>query len=166
MAPRLKEVAAFVFGGFEFSPSASLSSNFLSEAHGAFHKEGGAFIAWYWNLPDLNPGNFGLVGVSLAGGFYAYETTPEGATAILNGVTTDLDLSVFGIYGGDVRLHDVQSVSEGAMIATVAGAEAAFSLLSSAISKAAINPAVSLAAAGLNAGLTSLWVHFTYGKPR
>jgi hypothetical protein len=123
-------------------------------------------VGWYWNLNDLKPGNFGLAGLSVGGGFFGQETTPEGANAMLVGITSDPDLSMFGIYGGEVRLSDVQFVSEGAMISSIAAAEAAFSTLGAVRSGGAVSPTGAAVGSLLNAGLGALWVHYTYGKPR
>jgi len=164
--PRLKEVATYVFGGFEPSISVSNAAGYLGGNHGVFHKEAGGFVGWYWNLNDLKPDNFGLVGLSAGGGFFGQETTLEGATAMLFGVTTDPDVSEFGIYGGEVRLSDEQSVSEGAMISSIAAAEAAFSYLGVVRSGGAVSPTGGAVGSLLNAGLGSLWVHYTYGRPR
>jgi RHS repeat-associated protein len=164
--PRLKEVATFVFGGIEPSVSVSNAPAYLDGKHGLLHKEAGGFVGWYWNLNDLKPGNFGLAGLSFGGGFLGQETTPEGANAMLFGFTTDPDLSVFGIYGGEVRLSDEQSVSEGAMISSIAVAEAAFTALGASRSGGAVSPTGAAVGSLLNAGLGSLWVHYTYGRPR
>ena len=155
--PRLREEASFVWGGPETSVGATLSSSDFGRLAHKLHGEVGIFIAWYWNLNDLNPGNFGIYAITAGTGFYGYEYTPEGATAALTGQilynSGAPEVGLFSIGGKEGRLSPPISVSEGAMAAQVAGYEAAFSALAVASSKGTINPAGGAAAAALNAGV-------------
>jgi RHS repeat-associated protein len=169
-APRLREEGSFWWGGVEPSSSAPLSpSDFGHIAHGR-HVEAGIFIAWYWNLNDLNPGNFGLYAIAVGSGFYAYEFTAEGATASLTGQilynSGVPEIGAFSIGGGEASASAATSASEGALAAGVAGYEALFSAIAVASSKGAINPAGGAAATALNAGVGALWVASTYGRSR
>lgn len=147
-------------------------SDFAHEVHGP-HKEAGIFITWYWNLKDLNPENFGLYAITAGTGFYGYEFTPSGATAMLTGQilynSGVPEVGVFSIGGRELPLpgsSDAFPVSQGAMAAQVAAYEAAYSTIATASSGGLINPATGAAASLLNAGVGAGWVTKTYGRPR
>ncbi len=169
-APRLKQERSFWWGGFEPSIGAPISpSDFGHLAHGR-HREAGIFIAWYWNLDDLEPGNFGLYAITAGTGFYGFEFTPEGATASLTGQilynSGVSEVGLFSIGGGEIPGTGVTSASEGTMATGVAASEAAFTAIGTASSGGAVNPTAGAAASVLNAGVGALWVHYTYGRPR
>src|SRR5208337_2245698 len=59
-APRLKEAATYIFYGPEGAASVPLVPSLTGS--GPIHGEAGAFIAWYWKLPNLDTDVFGVVG--------------------------------------------------------------------------------------------------------
>jgi hypothetical protein len=130
--------------------------------HRGTHGEGGGFTSWSWNVPDLDPERFGLFGVSAGGAFIGQESE-MGTSTTLFGFTNDPSLSIFGIGGGEIKLSE-STLSEGAMVAQVATAEAAFQAIAAGRSGAGVNPAAGVAGAVLSSGLTAAWVHYTYGK--
>lgn len=172
-APRLQKEAASWWGGFEGAVGAPLSaSDFAHEAHGS-HKEFGMFIAWYWNVNNLDPENFLLSAITAGTGFYGYEFTPGGATAMLTGQilynSGVPEVGVFGIGGRELPLpgsFEAFPVSEGSMAGQVAAYEAAYSTIATARSGGVINHATGAAASVLNAGIGAGWVTKTYGRPR
>jgi RHS repeat-associated protein len=160
LAPRLGKVATYLFGGFE--PSSPLSLG--SVLHDSNHPEVGVFTTWYWNLPDLSSDVFGVIGTSIGGGFYGSEVS-GGTTALLFGISSDTDPSLFAIIpGGSLELTE-SVLSESAMIIQASTAEAEFSLAGLVRFGPGINVG-GLAAAVINSGAVGTWVGYTYGKPR
>jgi RHS repeat-associated protein len=161
-APRLKTVVTYVFGGAEPSKSASLGIPPILMGHQSV-VERGAFAVWYWNLHDLSTDVFGIAGISAGGGFIGGEASPGKTSALLFGVSSDLDASLFGVAGGAFPLVKT-ALSEGAMEAEAGATESAFSLLGLIESGRSIGGAGGLAAAILNGAAVATWVHYTYGK--
>jgi RHS repeat-associated protein len=161
-APRLKEEATYLFYGGEGSTSAPLVPSL--DPTRIFHSEAGAFVAWYWNLHDLDTDVFGVVGPSVGGGFLGVEVTlKSGTKAILSGVTTDTDWSVFTIVPGFETKLTENGFSKGAMISQAAALDAAFTSIG-VIRGGGVNAIGGLAAAIVNASATGLWINHTYGE--
>lgn len=161
-APRLQQGATYLFGGFEPSSSVSLSPQSVLEDHRLFHEEVGVFTTWYWNLHDLNTDVFSIIGTSGGGGFFGSEGG-GGTTALLFGISNDVDFGIFGILGSS-RLTAQAALSESVMLTEAATAEAEFSLAGLVRFSPGINIG-GVAAAIVNAGAVGTWVGYTYGKP-
>ena len=73
---------------------------------------------------------FGVVGASLGGGFIGHEVTLSGGTtAVLSGITTNTDLSIFAIASaGAIRLSE-SSLSKSVMLSEAVLTNAAFTEL-------------------------------------
>jgi len=155
IAPRLKEAALFAFGGYEGSGSIS---SVLSHPESLFHAEGGVFEAWYWNVATLNSDAFWLYGLSQGGRFVGGSWNE-----FLYGVTTDEELSYFGIAGYSTLKYGPVHMSE-AQIATYA------SLLQSVVTtslfiRSGIDNVTAIAAGIITGSIgLSAWVGLTYGK--
>lgn len=78
-------------------------------------------------------------------------------------ITTDTDLSVFGITGSETMLSE-NGLSEPAMLSEASAADAAFTGLG-VIRGGGISAASGLAAAIINGAAVGLWINHTYGQP-
>lgn len=161
-APRLEKEAVYVFLGFEpawstpISPVSSLAEHSLVER--------GAFAVWYWGLPDLDSGPFAIApGLSAGGGFVSQEFSAGGETSLLFGISSDLDISLFGVAGYGQKVWE-GTLSEPAMVTEAGLTETAFSSLGLVESGSSISGVGGLAAAIINGAAVSTWVGFTYGK--
>jgi hypothetical protein len=158
---RFKVAVTYWFGGVE--PSITTPLSVLSSGGSHQLTEVGVFAAWYWNLNDLGADVFALAGASAGAGFVGVEQAGP-TQALLFGISNDLDLGVFGIYGKSWPImHTQVGLSEGAMISQASLAEAAFTG-AGIIYGGGVSNVGGLAATVINAGAVGTWVHYAYGK--
>ena len=168
IAPRLKQMAVVVYGGFE--PSGTIQS--IADGLSSGSPELGAFEAFSWGAENSSIGDFGAFGLfgvqGSNGNFTALETQGD-VHSLLFGTSTSNQTSLFGVIGGSGSIHVENNVSVGTMISVAGSLDFASQLVLTQRAGISVSGDSNVSEAGLvsliaSPALTSLWVGSTYGK--
>jgi hypothetical protein len=156
IAPRLKQVGVYLFGGRGASAAGTTKTG------AGFDLSADVYESWYWNFdfPKQQPFAFNLVSVS---GYFFGTSINSGTIERFSGFTF-AGLPSTGIYsarGSEVLALGPWNLSPGLMIALVTGLQGLFS---AGYFRPPITGIAGLGAVIVSTGAAPFWVGLTYGR--